>query len=39
MAKALEQIIAGKKDSKQALGDAEKKARQELDEAKKAFGK
>ncbi|EJO5347612.1 ABC transporter substrate-binding protein [Clostridium botulinum] len=39
MAKALDQIIAGKKDSKQALSDAEKKARQELDEAKKAFGK
>lgn len=39
MAKALNEIISGNKDTKKALSDAEKKARQELDEAKKAFGK
>lgn len=39
MDKALQAVIQGQKDSKTAIADAEKKARQELDDAKKAFGK
>lgn len=38
MDKALQQIILGEKDTKQALSEAEKNTRTELDEAKKSFG-